>query len=184
MEILFLRGILSPRVSGLWPVLLSYADNLLSVELLRSCEGWKVLGVPWLIPSNFTGLFQTTFAESITDGGVIYWHCWHFHGTPPPRTHHHRHLPVHPSLPLIPSINASKQAPGYRSPSSSTLHSCTPASLHPSVPLHHSQLKGAGWVALICTYEYARTSYPFAKQQVKWLPRLHALHRNDFVFGV
>lgn len=115
--------------------------------------------------------------------GVIYWHCWHFRGTPPPPAHHH-HLPVHPSLPLIPSINASRQAPGYRSPSSSTLHSCTPTSRHPSVPLHHSQLKGTGWVALICSYEYASASYPYAKQQVKRLSGLHALHRNDFVFGV
>lgn len=114
--------------------------------------------------------------------GVIYWHCWHFRGTPPPPSHHH--LQVHPSLPLIPSINASRQVLGYHSPSSSTLLSCTPTSLHPSIPLHHSQLKGAAWVALICSYEYASASYLFTKWQVKWLPELHVLHKNDFVFGV
>lgn len=96
--------------------------------------------------------------------GVIYWHCWHFRSTLPPLHHHHHHLPVHPSLPLIPSINASRQAPGYRSPSSSTLFSCTPTSLHPSIPLHHSQLKWAAWVPLICSYEYASASYPFAER--------------------
>lgn len=115
---------------------------------------------------------------------MIYWHCWHFRATPSPSAHHRcrrHHLQVHPSLPVIPSINASRQVPGYRSPSSS---SCTPTSLHPFIPLHHSQLKGAGWVALICAYEYASASYPFSKQQVKWLPGLHALHRNDSVFRV
>lgn len=176
------KAILSPSASRSRPVPLSYDDNLLSAGLFQNWAGWKVLGVPWLIPSNFPGLFQTTFAESITGGE------W-FIGTAGISVvcrHHHRHhhLPVHPSLPLIPSINASRQAPGYRSPSSSTLLSCTPASLHPSIPLHHSQLKGAAWVALICSYEYASASYPLAKRQVKWLPGLHTAWKWLCVWGL
>lgn len=139
-----------------------------------------------MIPSNFPRPFPDYICRVNHRRGVIYWHCWHFRATPSPPAHHcRRHLPVHPSLPVIPSINASRQVLGYRSPSSSILpHSDVPPSLRPSVPLHHSQLKGAGWVALIFAYEYASASYPFAEQQVKWLPGLHALHRNDLVFGV
>lgn len=124
----------------------------------------KVLGVPWLIPLQLPRPFPDYICRVNHRRGVIYWHCWHFRGMPPPPALRH-HLPVHPSLRLIPSINASRQAPGYRSPFPVPRppRPSSPALLRPSVPLHHSQLKEAAWVALICSYEYASASYPSTK---------------------
>lgn len=83
---------------------------------------------------------------------VIYWHCWHFGSMLLPPAHHH--LPVHPSLHLIPSINASRQALGYRSPSSSTLLSCTSTSLHhsPSFSIKGSCMGSSYLLLWICKH--------------------------------
>lgn len=127
--------ILSRSVSRSWPVPLSYDDDLL---LPLYWEGyWKVLGVLWLIPSNFLCLFQTTFAESLTGrewfigtAGISVVCCHPFTATPtatPPRT---------PSIPPSNTLNyCIKASIGLSYPTllyPPLLHSDVPSSLHPS----------------------------------------------------
>lgn len=128
------------------------------------CSLWKAKSGPGkFCPADMIDSFQlplaflqTTFAVNHGQP-VIYWHRWHFSVcTLPPLRRRRRRLPVHPSHLLILSINASRQAgrqaPGYPTtphpPPSSALALQHP---HPSIPLHHSQLKGAAWVPLICS---------------------------------
>lgn len=101
----------------------SAASGILTFVSFRA-DSYEVLRVSWLIPSNFLWLSQTTFKESITLGE---WFIGTAGISAPP--HHHQH-PVYPFLCLIPSINASRQALGYRP--SSSLFSCTLMSLHSS----------------------------------------------------
>lgn len=103
------------------PDVSSAASGTLTFVSFRA-DSYEVLRVSWLIPSNFLWLSRTTFTESITSGE------W-FIGTAGISATPHHH-PVYPFLRLIPSINASRQALGYRP--SSSLSSCTLMSLHPS----------------------------------------------------
>lgn len=146
-----------PRCAQVWLALLRHADDLLLISESEE-RSWKVCRADMIdsfqLPLAF---FQTTFAVNHGQP-VIYWHRWHFSVcTLPPLRRRPRRLPVHPSHLLILSINASRQAgrqaPGYRPhpphpPPSSALALQHP---HPSIPLHHSQLKGAAWVPLICS---------------------------------
>jgi len=140
----------------------------------------KVLGVPWLIPLQLPRPFPDYICRVNHRRGVIYWHCWHFRGMlPPPALRHH--LPVHPSLRLIPSINASRQAPGYRSPFPVPRppRPSSPALLRPSPSFSiKGSCMGSSYLLLwICK----RLLSVHKGGQVKQL--LHALHRNDSGFG-
>lgn len=137
-----------------------YADDLfLNVQSRRG--GWREggsLGGGWKVcwAKNMMDSFQLPLAfsrlhlQSITAGewfigtaGILAFVRCH------PSCRRRRRLPVHPSHLLILSINASRQAGRHRVispqlPPSSAL-------VHPSIPLHHSQLTGAAWAPLICS---------------------------------
>lgn len=148
-----------PRCAQVWLTLICYANNLFTYFQSGRGRLESLLSEHDGFPPTSSCFLQTTFAVNHGQR-VIYWHRWHFSVcTLPPLHRRRRCLPVHPSHLLILSINASRQAGRHRviSPHAPPLHHLSPSSAlplqhpHPSIPLHHSQLKGAAWVPLICS---------------------------------